>query len=43
MNQLRKNRLREGVKNIYGRHYAVNFNPTYTFQEQWESKKKQFE
>jgi hypothetical protein len=29
MTQLRNNQLKEGVKNIYGRHYAVNFNPKY--------------
>jgi hypothetical protein len=38
MTQLRNNQLREGVKNIYGRHYAVNFNPKYDFKEQWQSK-----
>lgn len=35
MTQLRNNQLRQGVKNIYGRHYPVNYNPKYQFKEQW--------
>jgi hypothetical protein len=44
MTRFRNNHLREGVKNIYGRHYAVKAAPEYEFKEQWErNRRKEFE
>jgi hypothetical protein len=44
MTQFRNKHLREGVKNIYGRHYAVKAAPEYHFKEQWENtRRRQFE
>ena len=40
MARFRNNHLREGVKNIYGRHYAVKNIPLYQFKEQWERNRR---
>lgn len=43
MSTHRNDQLRAGVKNIYGRHYAIQYSPDYNFKEQWEAKRKNFE
>lgn len=43
MSHQRNNHLREGIRNLYGRHYAIDFKPKFKFKEQWETKLKQNE